>query len=231
MNTLDRPTLSVQERKEIEATRAPGVPPQPPRAPELTLEPPFFEACALASCLGGDIAAARHQLAGSYAEKVKRIQRLCPDTFQEIQETLEAIVSATEHYHSVTAVTFEAINEVEQALISRATKLRESQVETSSLQEAKATLESPTSLNLAGDELLALQAKTKFLPGRISELSESGAGFEATINRISAAFNIDVPGLVEELVSRCRGHNGHVVDHQLYEVVKSGFLDPSPASK
>ncbi len=197
----------------------PPKPPEPPKQRDFTVEPPLAEILPRSKCNGGSLELARREVLENIKTKIRKISILNPVASQKIADEVATIAESSRRYHEIISASFNAISEMETALIDRASTLHQVAADSELLAAAQAALESRESLEMSGEQLIVFEQRRKKLPGKIAEAEKVALELELKIQKISTEIGISVPAIVAEIVRSARDPDGRIADSEINRLV------------
>jgi hypothetical protein len=216
------------ERAERFAQRHPQPQPEPEPEPVLAdwvFEPAPERVKATADVTGGMISRARHLLVQGDREKFRTLREVAAGAALDIQADFDECVRLRNKATSALGRATEQLNELRNALVSRAAALKRVAEVSATLQHAREQLDAPTALKLEPGELLALDVKKKHLPAEVALHQAEADRLTPEIARLATELKIDVAGLVGNMVAAaCVRVGSDHADRYVKELSDQGFL-------
>lgn len=209
-----------------ENLRAHHTPAAPPTPPCFQPEPPHAIKVKRAAVIGGCVETARHQIIEDTRNKLAEIERIVPEWAQAIKSTAAEVELLSASYFEETAVRFHTLSDYKSAVRGRAITIEGIHAKENVLESAKATLDSPESLKLSGEELMVLTQQVKHLPTIIKDEWNEIPTHETRIRELQATTGIPVARIIEDLIAQLPGLDGRCSDLALQRAIKFLPLDP-----
>jgi hypothetical protein len=168
--------------------------------------------------------AADNRVRARALDQLCQLEKTCPESFAAAKACLGRIAEARERFYVTVEEAFGAMAGVEEALLKRADLLAECAVHESELREALATLESPASLKMTGEQLIVLEQRRKHLPATISELHGLADRLEIQVRGMVAASKLDLGAIIAALTAKAKDERGRIADSRIQSHAHRGFL-------